>query len=126
MSFLDALKARVLVAPPAATLVPAPAPVPPARSVDGGSGLSGGFGDRGENRKSAPAPWPAGVDWHLTRSAARLSGLVAGGAEWRWCPAGGLDVVQEDDGRMWCLSPGTAARLRAERLLPDVVAETEG
>ncbi len=64
--------------------------------------------------------WPAGVDWHLTRDAARLSGLVAAGCEWRWCPAGGLDVVQ-DDGRMWCLSPGTAARMRAQRLLPDAV-----
>ncbi|WP_301590692.1 hypothetical protein [Sabulicella glaciei] len=62
------------------------------------------------------------MDWHLTWDAARLSGLVSAGAEWRWCPAGGLDVTKPD-GLLWCLSPEMVARLRAERLLPEAVRE---
>lgn len=66
------------------------------------------------------ATWQDGVDWHLTHLAARVSGLVAAGAEWRWCPMGALDVVKPD-GMLLCISPATAARLWAAELLPEAV-----
>lgn len=69
---------------------------------------------------SEPFIWPTEVDFHLTETAARLSGEVAAGASWRWCSSGGLDV-ERVCGRMLYLSPSTAARLREARLLPEVV-----
>jgi hypothetical protein len=61
--------------------------------------------------------WPEGVDFHRTRDAARISGLISSGADWRWCPDGGLELVKED-GLTWCLSPAYSRCLMAERLLP--------
>jgi hypothetical protein len=69
-----------------------------------------------ETAASPPEPWPEGVDYHLTRDAARLSGLIAAGCGWRSCPAGGLDVTLPD-GRLLLISPATVARLREARLL---------
>jgi hypothetical protein len=68
-----------------------------------------------------PEPWPEGADYQLTRIAARLSGLIAAGCDWRRCPAGGLDV-RLPDGWLVLVSPGTVARLREARLLPAAVA----
>ena len=143
MSFLDDLKKRLLVPPPAATPArpaehvapgfggsggfgasPAPAPRAPAK---GGSGGIGGFGARVAPVTTLPAalpfdPWPDGVDWHLTAAACRLAALVEAGCDWRWCPVGGLGVVQAD-GRAWMIAPAYAARMRDAGLLPDAVRE---
>jgi hypothetical protein len=66
--------------------------------------------------------WPEGVDWHLTRDAARLSGLVAHGADWRWCASGALEVVQPNGAR-WTLLPARAADLLQASLLPAAIEE---
>jgi hypothetical protein len=60
----------------------------------------------------------------LTRDAVRLSGYVAARCDWRWCPAGGLEVLKPD-GLAWCLSPVTVARLRVAGLLPDALVNTK-
>lgn len=89
-----------------------------------GFGDCGGFGERAENENQAPpiSSWPEGVDSFLTRDAARLSGLISNGCDWRWCSDGGLDVVK-DDGLTWSLSPAHSRRLLAEGLLPPPVLE---
>jgi hypothetical protein len=66
--------------------------------------------------------WPEGVDWHLTRDAARLSGLVAHGADWQWCSGGSLEVVRPN-GVVWTLLPARAAALLQASLLPQAIAE---
>jgi hypothetical protein len=75
-----------------------------------------------ENQPRQQSPWPEGIDFHLTRDAARISGLISSGADWRWCPNGGLDLVKED-GLTWSLSPTYSRRLQAEHLLPADVLE---
>ncbi|MCW8084725.1 hypothetical protein [Sabulicella glaciei] len=73
---------------------------------------------------AAPSPWPEGVDFVLTRDAARLSGYVAAGCRWRWCPSGSIELTKPD-GLPWCLPPEMVIRLGAERLLPEVVTEAQ-
>lgn len=102
-----------------------PAPRAPAAANDGPIAASrpiyGDYGEFGERSLravfGASFAWPEGVDFHLTRDAARISGLISSGGDWRWCPDGGLEIVKED-GLTWCLSPTYSRRLVAERLLP--------
>jgi hypothetical protein len=69
----------------------------------------------------ATSVWPEGVDWHLTRDAAHLSGLVAHGADWRWCADLALEVVQPN-GAVWTLLPVRVEALFQASLLPEAVA----
>lgn len=89
-----------------------------------GFGGYGGFGDAAENENQTGQqfPWPEGVDFHLTRDAARVSGLISGGCDWRWCPDGGLEIVS-DKGLLWALSPIYSRRLQGAQLLPPDVLE---
>jgi hypothetical protein len=86
-------------------------------------GDCGGIGEAPSHQEAVTTcPWPQGVDWHLTRDAARLSGLVAHGASWRWCPGGALEVVQPHGAR-WTLLPARAAALLQASLLPEAIVE---
>ena len=109
MSYLEQLRERVLREVPTVTLpIAAPRPVAPAN-------------DTAPHTPDAPSasPWPDCVDFHLTRQAAQLSGLIAHGATWRLRPDGSLDLWQADGGEYLSIAAWRMAQLRAAELLPE-------
>jgi hypothetical protein len=78
--------------------------------------------------RGEPLPSDNAVVFHGnadTQTAVRLDAAIRAGATWAWCPTGALDVVLPD-GRLWLLSPTTAGRMKAARLLPDSILLAKG
>jgi hypothetical protein len=109
MSYLEQLRERVLRHVPTNTL---PVAAPPCHHQ---------LAPANDDAPLHPitSPWPMGVDLHLTRQAAQLSGLIALGATWRQQPDGSLDLWRTGSGEYLGIGAWWMERMRAARLLPE-------